>query len=861
MTRMRKPITHLCLALACALLGSALAQEPLTRLAPPDAALVVSLQTGGEVAADLRADVGALDWQGAGETLERLLAALDPSLLTGDLAELTEFTEIGDALREFCPALADSFDSIAGQDRFPRFEAMLTVQPRLINVPVTGLVRIDDLGAREQRSLESALGECASRTQEFAEVGIPGSGTVYDFPSGFRTVHVALTESGLLAIGSDLPTAMIPLLGRAASGAAGSGTDPFSAFDATEGYSLGVALRTEPVLAAFGSLLFQAGGTDDALARRVRDAIDTVDSIAWRATLDGDGFFNELALAIDPDRPDSELARLLLCDGCNLARPYLAPADAVSFASSPLPLDRLIDYIDGFLAAAGEEGTLTELLQREAGVTLSPELLDALGSGAYTYSLATIGTDLSTLLYRPGQVTVVPVSAAAPVREGVAALLESVQSLVAESAAGATVPLAIREAEYRGVDYWRVQASANLDLGIGLVGDNLVLALPSRSIESAVDTFNGAPSLVGSARYRNLLAATPNGALGLSWHDTQGTLNGIADLLRLASQPLAFAASIALMEGEEDSDDFSMAIPEAAGGEQVQLPDEIQVLDPGTTEGELSDQGEELDEYVAGDLSDVYRVEGVLPGDEVTVVLESQAFDTMLQLLDGNGMVLDSNDDSPDTTRSELTFAVEPGQEYVIQATSYWGDATGAYTLTVERAEGTAGATAGPLEPQPLAPGTTNGQLAEADGQRFDKLSDIYRLEGVAAGQQVTLVLESEQFDTMLYLRDAGGQVLRSNDDAPDTTRSEIAFVTEEGMEYQVQVTSYWGDDTGDYTLSVTSAAPPVAVEPPGFEELLSLFELPAQIFEALARNTGPTTGYSTSSDGLLYSRGFTELR
>ena len=123
------------------------------------------------------------------------------------------------------------------------------------------------------------------------------------------------------------------------------------------------------------------------------------------------------------------------------------------------------------------------------------------------------------------------------------------------------------------------------------------------------------------------------------------------------------------------------------------------------------------------------------------------------------------------------------------------------------------------------------------------------------------MVLESDQFDTMLYLLDSNGNVITSNDDAPDTTRSEIGFTAEDDREYRVQVTSFWGDGTGDYRVTLESADAPEPVEPPDFAELLELFELPAQLFEVLADNIGDSTGYAVSEGNVLYSRSFTELQ
>ena len=88
-----------------------------------------------------------------------------------------------------------------------------------------------------------------------------------------------------------------------------------------------------------------------------------------------------------------------------------------------------------------------------------------------------------------------------------------------------------------------------------------------------------------------------------------------------------------------------------------------------------------------------------------------------------------------------------------------------------------------------------------------------YTFQG-RVGEQVTIELESDEFDTFLVLegpaddcidRDSDGPVQFENDDADDeTTNSRIDTRLNQDGEWTVLVTSYAPLDTGDYTLRIT---------------------------------------------------------
>lgn len=110
-------------------------------------------------------------------------------------------------------------------------------------------------------------------------------------------------------------------------------------------------------------------------------------------------------------------------------------------------------------------------------------------------------------------------------------------------------------------------------------------------------------------------------------------------------------------------------------------------------------------------------------------------------------------------------------------------------------------------EPLPLAaPGATEAELT-ADEEDFSVPAAYYRLENLQPGQRVTVELRSDAFDTYLALVDAAASsYLMENDDAPDTSRSALAFTVEAEREYWIEVSSFSGYGSGPYTLNVAIA-------------------------------------------------------
>lgn len=100
--------------------------------------------------------------------------------------------------------------------------------------------------------------------------------------------------------------------------------------------------------------------------------------------------------------------------------------------------------------------------------------------------------------------------------------------------------------------------------------------------------------------------------------------------------------------------------------------------------GELTDGDAQATDESFYDLY-VYRGRA---GEAVTISLSSEAFDAFLsvgRVMNGEFIVLESNDDGPAGTDSLLRMTLPEDGEYLIRANSLMGGETGAYTIRLTR--------------------------------------------------------------------------------------------------------------------------------------------------------------------------------
>lgn len=141
-------------------------------------------------------------------------------------------------------------------------------------------------------------------------------------------------------------------------------------------------------------------------------------------------------------------------------------------------------------------------------------------------------------------------------------------------------------------------------------------------------------------------------------------VDGVPYLIRVTSFVKAATGSYTLVT-EQGGTIPTMSVPGAAGG-TLAPGDE---LDPIW----LPNRQFYKDDYILTDFT---------PGQVVTLRMNSSFLDAFLELVDQNGMLLDSNDDGGDGTNAQLTFTVQSGVIYTLRATTALQLQTGSYNVT-----------------------------------------------------------------------------------------------------------------------------------------------------------------------------------
>ena len=73
-------------------------------------------------------------------------------------------------------------------------------------------------------------------------------------------------------------------------------------------------------------------------------------------------------------------------------------------------------------------------------------------------------------------------------------------------------------------------------------------------------------------------------------------------------------------------------------------------------------------------------------GDQITIDAISNDFDTLVTLMDANGVTVSDNDDGPDGSTNSLLFArISEGGKYTIRVRSYAGEGSGPFTIKLAR--------------------------------------------------------------------------------------------------------------------------------------------------------------------------------
>lgn len=269
---------------------------------------------------------------------------------------------------------------------------------------------------------------------------------------------------------------------------------------------------------------------------------------------------------------------------------------------------------------------------------------------------------------------------------------------------------------------------------------------------------------------------------GESWeNDDYNNSSGHSRLAMTLTQPGTYTASVTSFDPKETGT-YQLLIRRGPPP-----PEPLQV-DRNVHNDALAKGDRALDD---GELADTYTLQGEA-GDQVTITMESLAFDTYLIFVQEDveeGLVFE-NDDAreDDPTRSQIIQTLPADGTYTVYATSYESGETGAYKLTIEHV----GSQSGDKQPGEL----TKDDLKTEDGKLIDWLP-----VPIEAGQYIEVILESQAFDPQLILETPTGERWFNDDDRGSSSRSRIELDADRPGIYRVGVTTFEASESGAYTL------------------------------------------------------------
>ena len=200
---------------------------------------------------------------------------------------------------------------------------------------------------------------------------------------------------------------------------------------------------------------------------------------------------------------------------------------------------------------------------------------------------------------------------------------------------------------------------------------------------------------------------------------------------------------------------------------------------------------------------------------DVTVELESPDAETVLYLRDGaaatSGAHIGFNDGLPTNYRRAVVEEKNlAAGTYTVEATTYAAGETGSFTLTVSGAGGAGGPDPGGCAVADIAAdGSPVAGSWGADCESTARTGSYARYYQFTLTQSadITVELESDDAETVLYLREgagatSGGHVAHNEGDPNDYHRASIEETLTSGT-YTIEATTYAAGETGAFTLTV----------------------------------------------------------
>ena len=299
--------------------------------------------------------------------------------------------------------------------------------------------------------------------------------------------------------------------------------------------------------------------------------------------------------------------------------------------------------------------------------------------------------------------------------------------------------------------------------------------------------------VVDAPRDSYLYVLRPNGSI--DWNDDYEGLN--AGLLVAGSQEGVYYFGAALLSSTALGE-YRLQLTDAERPQRISVGDTIQ---------------SSLTEDVT---SERYYLQGE-QGDTVVISMferDNSGLDPRIDVVGPDGQ-RDSNDDALGlglNSRLSYTFPIDGALQ--IEATSYLGNDTGAYELSIdendEDAEDVSSSVGWPEEDaRRITVGRRYEGTLSSDSYRFENRPfDPYVIE-LRQGQEVVVDMGAANdsgLDTLLRIEGPDGQTWR-NDDGGEGYNSRIEFRASTRGDYRIRATSFSTRGAGDYFLEVQNMA------------------------------------------------------
>ena len=552
------------------------ASRPLAQLAPAESFVTLGFNAPFKAPATrLQADLKTLDFPRAGRTLQKLSELSSDSALQGLLGQYSSLFQGAEGQlkrqqqrmgngNKFTRCLEASTPNNLETMVTPEgaYSALLSVGASSYNpIPAaTALLRVAPGVASQFAEGQRLIVLCSQRVGTEVVRLREGKTTLFVIGNG-GDFPVVISRVGTLFMAGTNPEAVRGVVRRAhGSDEPNLGATPF--YQQNRALLSGPGMSLALNAAALGSTLESLGGgftsaQTEPLLIKLAAALRTLGSYAGVIHFEGQALRFTSRLNVNPKGGDAELAALLLNDTPAPA-PTLAPAGSAALSAAHLEPQKVLNYLEGWAETGGV--SLPELAQQQLGLDLD-KALGWLGDELTKVILEPVNTDLNTLVYRQPQVLALKTTGRAATKAGLAelgkALMRGLEAQASSTGLPADLSAQLAQSSYRygGTTITRLRVGPTFDLGTAFLGDTLLVGTPAAALEDVISTAQGYRRPVTDDKsFKQARTDAPQNVVSLNYHDVAAELRGLAGLMRVVAQPLAFTASVGLSQELKNAD-------------------------------------------------------------------------------------------------------------------------------------------------------------------------------------------------------------------------------------------------------------------------------------------------------------------